>query len=314
MKYKIICLILLITLLSGVIIAQGDTETVEPVTANDDWTPVIQEFDGVEMVLVPPGCFMMGSSEKMVDLALAMCIAIRDEDRCSRERFENEIPEHKICFGEPFWIDRYEVSNGQFDSFEGVTLGGHGGDPNLPRGGITWFEARDFCELRGGRLPTEAEWEYAARGPDGLIFPWSNAFDDVSANFCDANCQLDWADETVDDGYDVESPVGNYEGGVSWVGVYDLSGNVIEWTNTIRAIDLDMDGNWREDNELFDYPYDPTDGREADSNDDRYSRVVRGGSWLSHDLRAMVRSAPYADNGVGNIGFRCARDYEPSNE
>ena len=131
------------------------------VSRNAEWTPHIQDFDGVEMVLVPAGCFMMGSEE--------------GED--------DEKPVHEVCFREPFWIDRFEVSNAQFEQFNGqAARSSNWTDGNLPRETITWFEARDFCELRGGRLLTEAEWEYAARGPDGLTYPWGNNYESTLVN------------------------------------------------------------------------------------------------------------------------------------
>ncbi|MBC6935116.1 MAG: TIR domain-containing protein [Chloroflexi bacterium] len=106
-----------------------------PVTRNADWTPVERDFDGVTMVLVPAGCFMMGSNN-----------------------YDNEKPVHEQCFDAPFWIDKYEVTQGQFSRLGGskVIPNAFTGD-NRPVENITWFEARDFCELRGMRLPTEAE-------------------------------------------------------------------------------------------------------------------------------------------------------------
>lgn len=125
---------------------------------NADWTPVERDFDGITMVLVPVGCFMMGSD----DLPL------------------EETGAFEICFDEPFWIDKTEVAQADFARLEGVKdhVNEFLGDPH-PVENITWYEARDFCELRDARLPTEAEWEYAARGPDNLVYPWGNEWDET---------------------------------------------------------------------------------------------------------------------------------------
>ena len=253
----------------------------QPVTSNADWTPIIQEFDGVEMVLVPTGCFLMGNDPTAFYLD-------------SIGQFAQGVPDGGTqCFDEPFWIDRYEVTNGQFAQFGGqaVQSSDWTGD-NLPRETINWFEARDFCELRGARLPTEAEWEYSARGPDGLIYPWGNELAGSMVNFCDTNCEYGWKDTDYDDGYPATAPVGSYEGGVSWVGAYDLSGNVMEWVSTIYQ----------------DYPYNAGDGRESNSDTHSY-RVLRGGSW--GDIVSLVRAANRArfdpDSGYSVNGFRCAR-------
>jgi formylglycine-generating enzyme required for sulfatase activity len=126
-----------------------------PVARNADWTPQYEPFDGVEMALVPGGCFTMGEASGSGD----------------------QRPVSQQCFDQPFWIDRYEVSNQQFDRLGGQTSFNRKsqwpGDEQ-PRERITWAEARTFCVRRGARLPTEAEWEYAARGPDNLRYPWGN--------------------------------------------------------------------------------------------------------------------------------------------
>jgi hypothetical protein len=127
------------------------------VAHNADWKPVIREFDGVPMVLVPPGCFIMGSEDGP----------------------EDERPPTRVCFDVAFWIDRTEVTNGQFAKLHGqaAAVGGWN-EPDAPRESVTWFEARDFCLKRGARLPSEAEWEYAARGPDNWAYPWGNTFEE----------------------------------------------------------------------------------------------------------------------------------------
>jgi len=225
-------------------------------TANDQWKEVEREFDGVEMVLVPPGCFMMGSVDGDAD----------------------EQPIHEVCFDKPFWIDRYEVTNGQYGS-----SGRWAGD-DRPRESVSWLETRAHCQSRNARLPTEAEWEYAARGPDNLVYPWGNIFEPDNVVY-----EGNSGGETA--------PVGSRPGGVSWVGAYDLSGSVREWVNTIY------------DTALYPYPYDPDDGREAIT--DFVDRVSRGGSWQhsSELVRAAHRAWNEPRSQLNIRGFRCARDY-----
>lgn len=242
---------------------------VPTVTSNDDWTPIVQEFNGVEMVLVPRGCFMMGSEDG-------------DSD---------EEPVHEVCFEELFWIDRYEVSNGQFEQFGGVAgRSSTWTDDNLPREDITWFEARDFCELRDARLPTEAEWEYAARGVDGLVYPWGNTYYDTLVND---------SSENGEDTYGNTAPVTAFANSVSWVGAHQMSGNVLEWVNTIY------------DSTEFPYPYVTDDGRE-DINRTDVQRVLRGGSWYYQDrfILTAYRYLNTPDNAFNTVGLRCARNFD----
>ena len=237
-----------------------------PVTSNAQWQPYVEDyaskFDAMEMVLVPAGCFMMGS----------------ESDNSSA----NEHPVSRDCFNTPFWIDRYEVTNAQYGS------PGQFSGNNRPRERVSWNDAKRYCDAHGGRLPTEAEWEYAARGPDGLLYPWGNEFVPANLIYKDSS-----NGETAD--------VGSRPGGVSWVGAYDLSGNVEEWVSTIY------------DQAAFPYPYATDDGRE-NTTDTSSSRVLRGGSWNdnNYNVRAAYRDrqGPFA---VGNdFGFRCVRAYEPS--
>jgi formylglycine-generating enzyme required for sulfatase activity len=225
-----------------------------PVTSNAAWTPIIQQVGGVDMALVPVGCFQMGSNQS-----------------------PDELPVHEQCFDTPFWIDVYEVTNGQYGS-EGAFAGA-----SRPRETLTWRDALTFCQARGGRLPTEAEWEYAARGPDNLVYPWGNSF--VAANTVYYGNS---GDRTAD--------VGSRPGGVSWVGAYDMSGNVYEYTSSI----------------YLPYPYDPTDGRE-NLADTTSRRVLRGGSFGNAELGVYAsRRYPVIPASTGNVdGFRCARDLQP---
>ncbi|MBK8021675.1 MAG: formylglycine-generating enzyme family protein [Chloroflexi bacterium] len=229
-----------------------------PVTRNDDWTPRVETFDGVEMVLVPAGCFMMGSNDG-------------DED---------EKPVHEQCFDAPFWIDRYEVTNAQFAAFGGVA--GRESiwtEDNRPRESITWFEANDFCALRGTRLPAEAEWEYAARGPDGISYTWGDTWNE---NLVVSN--RGFSQGTAE--------VGSIPAGASWVGALDMSGNVWEWVSSLYV------------------PYDSQEDREAyTGNWTDVRRVLRGGSWYytTDTLRAANRGWDNPDGWFDDFGFRCAR-------
>lgn len=245
--------------------------------SNNDWTPFVKEFDGVEMALVPVGCFMMGSTKEQAEAAFKDCLEGWDD--CRQSYFEREIPAHEVCFETPFWIDRYEVTNAQFERFDGkAQLNGEWSEPNRPREKIAWYEARDFCESRGARLPTEAEWEYAARGPANWQFPWGN---DFAANFVVFWVNSD--DETAE--------VGSNPRGASWVGADDMSGNVWEWVDAVFSL----------------YSENP----QATPSDsvDMQTRVVRGGSFYQYVpaiLRAPFRLETW-NQSSRLTGFRCAR-------
>jgi formylglycine-generating enzyme required for sulfatase activity len=190
-----------------------------PVTFNAQWTPITQPFNGTDMVLVPAGCFTMGSTQTQINEAVAQCSAYLS-DSCGT-LFHDEAPTATICFEQPFWMDRYEVNNGAYGS-----AGTYTGDA-FPRTNITWEQAQAHCEGRGVRLPTEAEWEYSARGPDGLLYPWGNFFDGTRLNYCDLTCTTgSWLDSAVSDGNQFTAPVSSYANGVSWVGAYNMAGNV----------------------------------------------------------------------------------------
>jgi formylglycine-generating enzyme required for sulfatase activity len=254
------------------------------VSANDEWVPVIREFDGIPMALVPAGCFTMGSTDEQIEIYLTMLNR--------RGLYTDEQPSHQQCFDEPFWIDVYEVTNGFYGSY------GLWHDNDQPRESVNWFEADLYCRGRGMRLPSEVEWEYAARGPDNLLYPWGNTFDGNRLNFCDFNCQNPGADPSYDDGYLFTAPVGSYPEGVSWVGTMDMAGNVWEWVSSI----------------LLPYPYDPGDGREVGAEQDRTSlRMVRGGGRLDPDyeVRSANRNERMPTDFDSRFGIRCARSFDP---
>jgi formylglycine-generating enzyme required for sulfatase activity len=240
----------------GAGLTEGALPGFEPVAHNADWEPVIQDFDGVEMALVPAGCFMMGSND-----------------------YSDEQPIHEVCFDAPFWIDVYEVTNGQFGSAASDCTD-WSSDENQPRICVDWYEAVAHCEARGARLPTEAEWEYAARGSDGLVYPWGNEFvPDNVAYYANSGGQT--------------ANVGSRPGGVSWVGAYDMSGNVWEWV-------ADWYGAYPGEAQV-----NPTGSGSGSS------RVLRGGSWTldALNLCGAYRERGNPDGAGVDVGFRCARDY-----
>jgi formylglycine-generating enzyme required for sulfatase activity len=203
------------------------------------------------MVEVPPGCFQMGNEEGRRD----------------------EKPVTQVCIDYRFWIDRTEVTNQAYGQPGNAT-----GDTQ-PRENLTWFEARDFCAARGGRLPTEAEWEYAGRGPDGVAYPWGDDLLDDRLVF-----ERNSGNQTA--------PVGSKPEGASWVGALDMAGNVWEWVSS----------------QYRPYPYAADDGRE-DLTDTSVQRVYRGGtgSYIDFAASMMTRFRAASDTRDWFIGFRCAR-------
>lgn len=187
---------------------------------------------GIEQVWVAAGTFLMGTDDTDPVGELAA-------PDWARLELESERPQHEVALSSGFWIDRTEVTNAAFDAF--VEAGGYTDEAlwsedglawlarqeiealpvecvesidDHPRVCITWFEAEAYAAWRGGALPTEAQWEFAARGPDSRIFPWGDDWDPAKAHIVDA---------------DGPAPVGSYPDGASWVGALDLSGNAMEW-------------------------------------------------------------------------------------
>jgi len=232
---------------------------------NADWIIVSGSFDDVEMVLVPVGCFQIGSTLDQRNYILSL-------DFGDSDTYWDELGGGTVCIQSPFWIDKNEVTNEQFDRLGGIAErpSFRRGD-SLPRENINWYEAVAFCELRGGTLPTEAQWEFAARGPDAYIFPWGNEFDGNRVAYRGNEFQ------TVGEE--------RYTEGASWVGAMHLSGNVWEWTTSLYAL----------------FPY-----SESAVNSGYYS--IRGGSLFFDDgIHAANRAggAPQQRNTLR--GFRCVR-------
>jgi formylglycine-generating enzyme required for sulfatase activity len=242
----------------------------------------MREKDGMEMVKVPAGEFTMGRAGPDWEYVSA-----------------DEEPWHTVYL-DAYWIDKTEVTNAQY---RGCVEAGACEDPgcwdddrfNVPDQPVvcvSWFQALAYCQWAGARLPTEAEWEKAARGTDARIYPWGNTFDGSKLNFCDRNCENGYGVASdADDGHAWTAPVGSYPAGASPYGALDMAGNAWEW-----VADRYDDGYYSDSPR--DNPPGPVSGE---------YRVLRGGSW---DLiwawaRCARRYAGEPDYGDDGIGFRC---------
>jgi len=266
--------------------------TVLPIPVLDIGSTSIRAIDGAVMLYVPAGKFDMGSNDGQDDEQPISTVAV-DE----------------------FWIDQTEVTNGQFTQFitdtnyetiaekEGAgyiyaaesgwtyTSGvdwQHITGQNSNLNGLTehpvvlvsWSDASAYCKWVNGRLPTEAEWEYAARGVNNYTYPWG----DESPNADLLNYDENIGTTTTVRSY---SPDGD-----SWIGTSDMAGNAWEWTSSLYQP----------------YPYDVNDGRE--NEDSTNDRVLRGGSWANngYNSHSAIRLDVYPDYRSNYISFRCAQD------
>ncbi|HEY3398802.1 MAG TPA: formylglycine-generating enzyme family protein [Armatimonadota bacterium] len=201
-------------------------------------TQVGQEIigpDGGTMVWVPPGEFVMGSEDG----------------------YDDEKPAHQVRISRGFWLGKYTVTNAQYQRYcrevgVGFLEDSSWGD-NHPVFNVNWTEAKAYCEHYGLSLPTEAQWEYAARGPAGLEYPWGDEWD---ARKC---CNLAHRGPQGS-----TWPVGSFPAGASWCGALDMAGNVFQWCRDWYAAD--------------DY-YAHSPNTDPPGPDTGTARLLRGGSW-----------------------------------
>jgi formylglycine-generating enzyme required for sulfatase activity len=265
------------------------------------------------MVHVPAGSFMMGNSEG--------------------SGARNEHPQHRVTLS-GYCIDKTEVTvsayaacvakarcmpapttnntpgrDGQYAMFDQFCNGNRDDRQNHPINCIDWNQAKTYCESLGKRLPTEAEWEYAARGSDGRTYPWGDAPPEPRRlNACGDECVA--MGEQVDptfhwkslydgsDGWVSTAPVGSYPDGASPFGVLDMAGNVWEWTADLYGA----------------YPAD-ADTNPADTSHGPPHRVFRGGGFYvdgANAVRAAIRFYQSTDFRREDLGVRCARDAQPA--
>ena len=188
---------------------------------------------GIEQTWVGPGTFLMGTDETDPSGEQA-------PPDWARSELAAERPQHEVSLSTGYWIDKTEVTNAAYQAF--IDDAGYANqanwseagwewvtssrpvetpipsctvvEPTMPRVCITWYEAEAYATWRGGVLPTEAQWEFAARGPSSVIFPWGDAWDPAKANVVDSTAL---------------TPVASYPEGASWVGALEMAGNAMEW-------------------------------------------------------------------------------------
>jgi iron(II)-dependent oxidoreductase len=218
---------------AGLLAELAEPEVKPPLLGTSDSGPAQNEKGQPPegMALVPAGPFLYGEGDEQRTLRLPA-----------------------------FWIDLFEVTNGRYGEFRAREYNPI--EAHRPIANVSWTQAMQFCRFSGKRLPTEQEWEKAARGDDGRRYPWGDTFDPAVVNFGSRERGA--------------TDVGKFEDGRSPYGLYDMAGNVMEWT---------------------------------DSGDDQV-KVYRGGSWASppSDVRTTIRGSIGPSHRLPDLGFRCAMD------
>ncbi len=256
---------------------------------------IIRDESGIEMVYVPTGTFTLGIDANSLK---SLCKQHGETEQCPEVIQEDSGATYLQSVDvKPFWLDRFEVSIEQFKKLCGLDANTDVDNciseprdkelalnPNQPQFYVSWYTADYICKLRYARLPTEAEWEYAASGLAKHVFAWGDSFNPKYV-------------QSSDPEYPQTYPVGSIPENKSWVGAFDLTGNVAEWTDdrfAPRILSNINPANW------------PTS---LPGNRIEIDRVAKGGSWNSPYWNYANF---YRTNGSSDItGFRCARSLIP---
>lgn len=253
-------------------------------------TPKLASID--DMIVIPAGNFIMGSSEEEALAAYNICFK-EEGNYCLKEGYLTEYPKANI-FVNAFSIDKKEVSNEDYGKFIKANNykkpfdwnNSNLNSPTQPVVGVSWDDASAYCKWLGKRLPTEAEWEKAARGKDGFMWPWGNNWN--SANLNHGKGGIPGYDNS--DGYEYTSPVGLFLADVSPYGVLNMGGNVQEW-----VVD---DFNAYKGNDKFIY-----------KDFGRSYKIIKGGAFTysEADTRSASRFYELSTYQEEDVGFRCAK-------
>lgn len=280
--------------------------TVNPASAPAQDSPEVPD----RMAYVPFGPSIMGIDKEQKEAPAAGQTHNMYERRTkdmpwSKEAFHDEGPSHWVVL-DGYFIDKFEVSNKDYAEF--MKSKGHPGpaywddprlnNPSQPVVGVNWFDAKAYCEFKGERLPTEAEWERAARGPEGFKYPWGNEFDSAKANY--------------GKNHEATLPVDSMPEAVSPYGLHHMAGNVFEWVE-----------DWYDPSFYKKTPHPANTqgplkpiwiggtGTYVDRLTVGTKRVIRGGSWIAAEPSITTThrfwNHPLNNSyGVG-LGFRCAK-------
>jgi len=253
-----------------------------PVKIEPDRLPdmLVNQADGAEMLHIPAGEFTMGSTSAEIEQLLAR------HPRAKISQFEGEQPQHRVSLDD-YYIYKNPVTVAQYRTYCQTTAqafpreASWSWEETHPIMNVTWHDAHAYAEWAGVSLPTEAQWEKAARGADGLAYPWGNAWDPTKC--CNSVGQRAYK----------TSPIGAHPAGRSPYGVLDMAGNVWEWC-----------ADW-----YFVFYYQTTPAQNPRGPGNAVQRVIRGGSW--HELedyyfRCAHRGMSDPMQKVSYIGFRCA--------
>jgi formylglycine-generating enzyme required for sulfatase activity len=269
---------------------------------------------------VTGGTFDMGTTQQEIALAVNQCVNL-ERGKCTTEMGADSAPPHRVTVN-PFQLEETEVSFAQYAAFLN-TLGpnrhrdGCDGQPcatsraedknsnilfdgnaytvprvvsDLPAVDVTWYGAKAYCQALGRRLPTEAEWEFAARGADGRIYPWGNTWDPALAKTSIPVSKTPGP-----------AAVYTYPNGQSPFGIFNMGGNVAEWTN-----------DWYSESYYTELASSTAVDPRGPASGER--KAVRGGSWDSKPFfaRSVHRQSYPPELGGAWLGFRCAADINPA--
>ncbi len=290
--------------------------TTPPTAVIPTLDPALLQTIATQMTVIDGGTFAMGTTPDEVRRAVDLCVTVQNGN-CLIGMGEDSAPPHQVTLN-AFQMEITEVTYPQFVAFlnsmgagshrngcsgqlclltqaesetSAVVLGAQYTFPeiirNQPVVNVTWYGAQAYCDALGRRLPTEAEWERAARGSDGRIYPWGNTWNELLAKT-----------SIPEDGSIGALPVSSYPAGVSPYGLFDMAGNVAEWVSDWYSAVY-----YRLPEASGLNPTGPTGGDQ---------KVIRGGSWDAKPFFARTvhrQSFPPAQAGAW-LGFRCAADYE----